>query len=33
MHGRDEIFILWLENLKGRDHLEYLGIDWKIILK
>jgi hypothetical protein len=23
----------WLGNLKGRDHLEDLGIDWKIILK
>jgi hypothetical protein len=31
MHGRDEIF--WLENLKGRDHSEDLGIDGKIILQ
>jgi hypothetical protein len=23
----------WLENLKERDPLEDLGIDWKIILK
>jgi hypothetical protein len=22
-----------LENLKGRDHLENLGVDWKIIFK
>jgi hypothetical protein len=25
--------IFWLENLKGRDHLEDLGIDGKIILR
>jgi hypothetical protein len=25
--------ILWLENLKGRDHLEDRGIDGKIILE
>jgi hypothetical protein len=24
---------IWLGNLKGRDHSEVLGIDWKIILK
>jgi len=24
--------IIWLENLKGRDHLEELGVDGKIIL-
>jgi hypothetical protein len=23
----------WLENLKGRDHLENLGVDGKIILE
>jgi hypothetical protein len=23
----------WLENLKGRDHLEDLGVDKRIILK
>jgi hypothetical protein len=23
----------WSENLKGRDHSENLGKDWKIILK
>jgi hypothetical protein len=23
----------WLENLKGRDHLEYMGKDERIILK
>jgi hypothetical protein len=23
----------WLENLKGRDHPEYLGVDGRIILK
>lgn len=22
-----------LKNLKGSDHLQYLGVDWKIILK
>jgi hypothetical protein len=22
-----------LENAMGRDHLEYLGVDWRIILK
>jgi len=25
--------VLWLENLKGRDHSEDLGVDGKIILK
>jgi hypothetical protein len=25
--------IFWLENVKGRDHLEDLGIDRKIILE
>jgi hypothetical protein len=25
--------ILQFGNLKGRDHLEDLGVDWKIILK
>jgi hypothetical protein len=23
----------WLENVKERNHLEELGVDWKIILK
>jgi len=33
MHGRDEMHtIFWLENLKGRDHLEDLGIDGKVML-
>jgi hypothetical protein len=33
MHGRDEMpTIFWLENLKGRDHLEDLGIDGKVML-
>jgi hypothetical protein len=31
---RYEVYIgLWLENLKGRDHVEDLDIDRKIILK
>jgi hypothetical protein len=25
--------IIWLENLKGRDHSEDLGVDGKIILE
>jgi len=25
--------LFWLENLKGRDHLEDLGVDGKIILE
>jgi len=25
--------IFWLENLKGRDHLEELGVDVRIILE
>jgi hypothetical protein len=25
--------VFWLENLKGRDHLEDLGVDGKIMLK
>jgi hypothetical protein len=35
VHGRDEKCIqdCGLENMKGRDHLEDLGIDGKIILK
>jgi hypothetical protein len=24
---------LWLENLKGRDHFEHLGVNGEIILK
>jgi hypothetical protein len=33
-HGRDEKRIqnFWLENLKGRDNSEDLGVDGKIIL-
>jgi hypothetical protein len=27
-----ELTVFWLENLKEKDHLEYLGIDGKIIL-
>jgi hypothetical protein len=32
--GRNEkcIGIFWLENLKGKDHVEDLGVDGKIIL-
>jgi hypothetical protein len=30
MNGRDER--LWLQNLKGKDHLKDLGIDGRIIL-
>jgi hypothetical protein len=34
MHGRDEKYTtFWSVNLEGRDHLEDLGIDGKIILK
>jgi len=33
MDERLEIYIIfWLENLKGRDHLENLNIDGRIIL-
>jgi hypothetical protein len=33
-HGRDEKCTkFWLGNLKGRDHLEVLGIDGKTILE
>jgi hypothetical protein len=33
-HERDEKSIqIGLENLKGREYMEDLGIDWKIILK
>jgi hypothetical protein len=31
MHGIDTKF--WWENLKGMDHLEYLGVDRRIILQ
>jgi hypothetical protein len=24
---------LWLENQKGRDHSEDLGVDWRVILQ
>jgi len=27
MHGRDKKYVFWLENLKGRDHMEDLGTD------
>jgi hypothetical protein len=34
MSGRDEMHtIFWSDNLKGRDHLEDLGIDRKKILE
>jgi len=23
---------LWSDNLKGRDHLQDLGVDWRILL-
>jgi hypothetical protein len=33
-HGEMESrTIFWLENMKGKDHLEDIGIDWRIILK
>jgi hypothetical protein len=35
-HGRNEIIMhikLWSENLKGRDHLEELSVDRRIILE
>jgi hypothetical protein len=34
-HGRmrNAYTVFWLENLKGRDHLEDLGVDGKIILE
>jgi hypothetical protein len=32
-HGRDEMHTkFWLENMKGRDHMEDLGIDGNLIL-
>jgi hypothetical protein len=32
--GRVEVYTgLWWGNLKERDHLEDVGIDWRIILK
>jgi hypothetical protein len=35
MHGRDEKCMqnFWLENLKGRDHMEEIGIGGQIILE
>jgi hypothetical protein len=34
MHEGNDICVqIWLESLKGRDHLEDLGIDGQIILK
>jgi hypothetical protein len=32
-HGEMRNTIFWLENLKGRDHLEDLDVDGKIILE
>jgi hypothetical protein len=34
-NGRDEKCVqkFWSENLKGRDHLEDLGVDGRIILE
>jgi hypothetical protein len=23
----------WLENLKGRDHTDYVAVDWRVIIK
>jgi hypothetical protein len=34
MHGKEKYMImLWLENLMGRDHLEDMGLDGKIIIE
>jgi hypothetical protein len=33
MDAREIHTTLWLENLTGRDHLEDLGVDGKIILE
>jgi hypothetical protein len=34
MHRRIEMHTkFWSENLKERDHLEYLGVEGKVILK
>jgi hypothetical protein len=33
MREMRNVYIFWLENLKGRDHLEDLGVDGKIILQ
>jgi len=30
--GREMYTKFWLENLKGRDHSEYLGVGGRIIL-
>jgi hypothetical protein len=32
-HEMKNEFIHWLENLKGRDHLEDLGVDGKAMLE
>jgi hypothetical protein len=33
-HGRgEEFYKILVKNLKGRDHLEDLGVDWRKILK
>jgi hypothetical protein len=33
-HGGDEnVYKIWMENLKERDHLDDLGVDGKIILE
>jgi hypothetical protein len=31
-HGKDKCRNFWLGNLKGRDHMEDLGVDERIIL-
>jgi len=34
VHGTDETHTkFWLEDLKGKGHLQDPGIDWKIILR
>jgi hypothetical protein len=30
--GENKYKDLWSRNLKGRDHIEKLGVDWRIIL-
>jgi hypothetical protein len=33
-YGIGEMYaMLWLENLKGRDHSENVGVGWRIILE
>jgi hypothetical protein len=32
--GREEVYIgFWWGNLKERNHVEKLGVDWRIILR